>query len=1081
MPLQDQVISINFGQGLDQKTSEKLVIPGKLLQLENALFNKGKAVNKRNGYDSLPLDIYGGGTILNPKGLNTFQDQIVCAGSNSLDPTDNRLFSYSTANQHWLDQGRYLPIEVSDESISPGGSTNSLFANSARLGDSLLYTWATADNTFSVNNTFLAVKDLSTGLFLVNDLNIDFSTQPYMFPKAVLLGDPAGSQKLAVAHLSGTDSNALALTLVSVGVGSPAVTTSRVDLSATSTYLGLNPNVLVYNSNINTYNAVGQSLNALIPAIQYDIQGTLTGGVVAYCGSTASNLNATPNSLFVKTFDLTGAITHTASVAAPGYATAICVGVDPTTQNIYVVWADSTNILGFPSIYYIVYNSTLTSVIHAKTLLTTTTLLSGAYIQGIVMTPSVTPGSMVIYWSVIDASAPAPLAESGLPNIFNRTLEGATGATTPIVTVMGGMYIYSEVFEVNSRKYIAINNRSSTQPTMFILNVIEWDADYVQGEPLSTVAKALVGRAGDWRSASNAARPVILDSGTDVIVPASQVTSASLLPPLVATSTNLPWAIATLSPVSVKLDFNSNEAYQSMVANTNQLWNGGIVKMYDGQSNVELGFSVFPEILSVSTIGGSLAAGTYQFCAVYEWLDAAGNLHRSAPSPSVQVVLASPSDVFLDITTDNVTDKWPALGRSAIQIAVYRTTDTGIVFHRVSNQLGAYLNFYNTAFGRSQVQLGSGLNVPDSKLIYGEQLYTTGNVIENIAPPPSMNFVGHNNRVFLIDSENRNTLWYCKSITPGIGLSFSDLLTLQIDARGGKAVCLADMDDKLVIFEEKQPLVVTGDGANDTGQGVTFSLPQPIPSDAGCLTGKGIITTPLGVIFKSPKGIYLLDRSLTINYWGSQVEAYNDLNVVSTLIMPTKNQIRMLTSDGICIIYDYLFNQWSTFTNHQGYAATNWDGDYVYVRTDGAIYSENPTSFLDDINSIAVKIQSAWIKGSIIQGFQRLKEYLQLGDYSNGSNANHGMQVSMAYDYLANPDLPGFSEPIAYYFGDALTSGSIQYRAFPEQQKCEAATFLIEELPTGASGEDFSLTDMSLLVGLKKGAFKMPTTQTAVS
>ena len=46
MALQTQVIPINYGLGVDTKTDPKLVAPGKLLRLENALFTENKRVKK---------------------------------------------------------------------------------------------------------------------------------------------------------------------------------------------------------------------------------------------------------------------------------------------------------------------------------------------------------------------------------------------------------------------------------------------------------------------------------------------------------------------------------------------------------------------------------------------------------------------------------------------------------------------------------------------------------------------------------------------------------------------------------------------------------------------------------------------------------------------------------------------------------------------------------------------------------------------------------------------------------------------------------------------------------------------------
>ena len=50
MALGKQNISISFGKGVDTKTDNKQVVPGKLLNLENAVLKKVGKFVKRFGY-----------------------------------------------------------------------------------------------------------------------------------------------------------------------------------------------------------------------------------------------------------------------------------------------------------------------------------------------------------------------------------------------------------------------------------------------------------------------------------------------------------------------------------------------------------------------------------------------------------------------------------------------------------------------------------------------------------------------------------------------------------------------------------------------------------------------------------------------------------------------------------------------------------------------------------------------------------------------------------------------------------------------------------------------------------------------
>ena len=55
MPLQKQIVPYNFTKGIDTKTDEYQV-SGKLLTLENGVFQTTGAVRKRNGYAKIGLN-----------------------------------------------------------------------------------------------------------------------------------------------------------------------------------------------------------------------------------------------------------------------------------------------------------------------------------------------------------------------------------------------------------------------------------------------------------------------------------------------------------------------------------------------------------------------------------------------------------------------------------------------------------------------------------------------------------------------------------------------------------------------------------------------------------------------------------------------------------------------------------------------------------------------------------------------------------------------------------------------------------------------------------------------------------------
>ena len=100
MSLNKQTLNINFSNGVDLKTDPWQVTPGKFLELENTVFDKGGLLTKRNGFGglaSLPNDDY--------TTVTTFSEDLVAIG------TDLQMYSDDT--DQWLNKGTMLPISLS--------------------------------------------------------------------------------------------------------------------------------------------------------------------------------------------------------------------------------------------------------------------------------------------------------------------------------------------------------------------------------------------------------------------------------------------------------------------------------------------------------------------------------------------------------------------------------------------------------------------------------------------------------------------------------------------------------------------------------------------------------------------------------------------------------------------------------------------------------------------------------------------------------------------------------------------------------------------------------------------------------
>jgi len=116
MPLQKQQFELSFNSGLDLKTDEKLVLPAKLLTLENGIFVKGGTIQKRYGYSYYLSDykpIWGLNTVnwdLTPKSLNSYQSELLMS-------TNKSLLSYGLEKDFWMEKDNISPFIATYETI----------------------------------------------------------------------------------------------------------------------------------------------------------------------------------------------------------------------------------------------------------------------------------------------------------------------------------------------------------------------------------------------------------------------------------------------------------------------------------------------------------------------------------------------------------------------------------------------------------------------------------------------------------------------------------------------------------------------------------------------------------------------------------------------------------------------------------------------------------------------------------------------------------------------------------------------------------------------------------------------------
>lgn len=490
---------------------------------------------------------------------------------------------------------------------------------------------------------------------------------------------------------------------------------------------------------------------------------------------------------------------------------------------------------------------------------------------------------------------------------------------------------------------------------------------------------------------------------------------------------------------------------------------------FDGASCVEQGFLTYPEEIVVSVVagGGSMSAGVHQFCAVYEWTDAQGRRHRSAPSVPVSNTFALNDRATLTCTTLQFTR------RSNVSVVWFCTLANQSTFYRLTEELSV---------PSSEVLTISNTATSDATLAGYEKLYTTGGVVEDTQPEQYKVCCVHQDRVVYASREAESTdLYYSKIMVPSEAVEFGDVYTLSAPHDGGAVTALESLGDRLIIFKRDRIFATQGNGLNDLGQGGVvdgsygFLPPSLITPGIGCLSQASVVRVPDGLMFLSVGGICLLKNDLTLESVGEPVKYHTDTQTIYAAVQVPALRVAVFHCESFALVYNYAYKQWATWTN---FGATDavLAGDLLYWNNATGVRLEQRSSWADDGQPYRLKLVTPWYSFAGLMGFKRVARTLVLGQ----NIAPHNLISSIGYDFDptwvdsgsfdTDTALGKFSDVGAHY-GPGLDA-SYQDKAYmvelgQSRQKVTAIRVQLEDAAIGDPNEGWSATAIAFLVGLK--------------
>lgn len=531
--------------------------------------------------------------------------------------------------------------------------------------------------------------------------------------------------------------------------------------------------------------------------------------------------------------------------------------------------------------------------------------------------------------------------------------------------------------------------------------------------------------------------------------------------------------------------------------------------------------------------GLEVATGTWAFRACWMWRDNLGNVHRSAPSEaivrtmeadpgppsgstnaiqSVRVAVPPfaewrrdggadailPTDLYLEFYTSPRAPILPPTNVVSINEVYERIAHgTGYTANPLvaspiltdERRISPLVDIIDPADPAWTIPLtivggatGTSGSVND---FFDLPLYTNGtpNVLENDPAPCPLHCASTRDRVWMIDSEDRFSVWYSKPIQPGVGVEFNALLTLRVPTEAGELVALGAVDDLVLLMSSSSifGLDTAENGPDSTGTG-DFPPLRRISREVGCVNAASVITTDVGCFFASAAGIYLVQGTGQLTWVGRDLGDDVDVStIVSAHVVPERKEVVFATATTL-LVYDYDHGQWTrvVWTGADGptedaevVSTVVYGGETVTVSTDGRAWQEDGASQ----EGVTYQARTGWIHLAGLQGFKKVRRFGLLGRIAfdptptppfDGPVDFGTLSIRAVYDY----DETQF-EDYTIALADVYTRlDPMRLRFHMSRQKCQSVAFRFTySPPSGGQGQLFygrpEIVGLALEVGTK--------------
>ena len=448
----------------------------------------------------------------------------------------------------------------------------------------------------------------------------------------------------------------------------------------------------------------------------------------------------------------------------------------------------------------------------------------------------------------------------------------------------------------------------------------------------------------------------------------------------------------------------------------------------------ECGFVDMPVVNSAASAAAG-PTGSFKHIAVYRYVDESGAVTWSRTSvlasttvaaKGIDLVISPPSVTMRDLQVSG------ALSFSQLgSVEVYRTKSGGTAYYLCgSSQTGTpsvglltqLINVNASSF------YGFTDTLTDAQLALQPTLFRqpgTANAAVDRYPPPGGNLLcQHKDRLFTTDPYGVR-VYYSSFFVDGETAWYNPVFSFFVHGGSGPVTAMVSMDGRLFVFKRNGIFVIDGDGPAEGGvSGNEFSPPLRLATEYGCVDQRSMVVTTDGIMYRSPRGIEMLTRSLQVKWIGERVQnTVNRYKKTTGAVLDGNGRVHFglstdesgsstqINTNGMELVYDFTVDAWSAcfYTDITGTAnrtsqdmtmANIYSIGEVLCRADPqgcVVYGLNTSGLDRGAFYVGWTIETVWIRMGQ-QMRQRFTKAMLLAKKQSGSN--HRIVISVAYNYV---------------------------------------------------------------------------------